>query len=376
MYRTMKKTIQQREVDRIEEDNEGQKADREAELWDYSGLGLSDEDVDLLTGMGVSPEQFLLQKDVITGVLNTVKGSTRPHRQSLQDYIESHISIKLENPFDTYTIVSTLGQGTFGTVYCGYCNRRYYAIKEYQSTSDFGQVQYEIGLQCRTTHPNIVTVYDVYYHNDRFYVTMEYMNYGSLTYLIHTNVKIPESVIAYVCKEVLLALRALHKNNEIHRDIKSQNILIDREGNVKISDFGSAAVLTIERSTRHTLVGTPLWMAPELINKKDYNTAVDIWSLGITAIEMAEKYPPYMNETDPNRIMYRIATSTSPALVNPSDWSHSFNDFLGYALEIDVNKRFSATQLLDHPFCSMACTKKEFRIFIALAEQKFKNDWK
>lgn len=96
-------------------------------VWDYSGLGLSDEDVDLLTGMGVSSEQFLLQKDVITGVLNTVKGSTRPHRQSLQDYIESRmaslpvrsvdISIKLENPFDTYTIVSTLGQGTFGTVY-------------------------------------------------------------------------------------------------------------------------------------------------------------------------------------------------------------------------------------------------------------------
>lgn len=165
---------------------------------------------------------------------------------------------------------------------------------------------------------------------------MAYMDAGSLADLLDTQVAFPEEAIAYVAKEVLTGLLYMHRNHEIHRDIKSVNILLDKDGHVKIADFGGAVILTKEESARTSLVGTPHWMAPELIRRIPYNEAVDIWSLGITILEMAEGYPPYSDVNDGMKAMLKIVTEPAPYLHEPESWSANFQDFVLEMLNKDV----------------------------------------
>jgi len=129
---------------------------------------------------------------------------------------------------------------------------------------------------------------------------------------------IPEHLMAYIFREVLTGLANLHHDHRIHRDIKSDNILISWDGKVKLSDFGYAAQLTTEEDKRTTVVGTPCWMAPELIIGSRYDTKVDIWSLGIVALEVAERDPPFLKE-NPLRALYMISNAPSPALKKPEE---------------------------------------------------------
>ena len=174
------------------------------------------------------------------------------------------------------------------------------------------------------------------------------MNAGSLADLLDTQVAFPEEAIAYVTKEVLEALKYMHRHHQIHRDIKSVNIMLDTEGHVKLVDFGGAAVLTKEQSKRNSLVGTPHWMAPELIRRIPYNDSVDIWSLGIT-------------------VMLKIVTDCAPFFQDPFAWSEDFQNFLGAMLEKDPANRMSATQLSQHKFLQRAYTREQFAQFIRLS---------
>jgi serine/threonine protein kinase len=135
---------------------------------------------------------------------------------------------------------------------------------------------------------------------------------------------------------------------------KSDNILISSDGGVKIADFGYAAQLTQQKQKRNTIVGTPYWMAPELIRGLNYDQKVDVWSLGIMMMEMAEGEPPYM-EFPPLRALFLITTKGIPALREPQKWSDDFKDFLALTLLKDPAKRPSATELLQHPFMQVAC---------------------
>lgn len=125
---------------------------------------------------------------------------------------------------------------------------------------------------------------------------MEFMDLGCLTEILGPEISFPESHIAYVCRNVLSALAYLHRTNKLHRDIKSDNVLMNSRGAIKLADFGFAVGLTKEADRRKSVVGTPFWMAPELISGKAYGGSVDIWSLGITALEMADGEPPYYHE--------------------------------------------------------------------------------
>ena len=196
---------------------------------------------------------------------------------------------------------------------------------------------------------------------------MEYMDAGSLADLLDTQVAFPEEAIAYVAKEVLKGLLEMHKNHEIHRDIKSVNILLDSSGHVKIADFGGAVILTQEESKRNSLVGTPHWMAPELIKRVNYDVSVDIWSLGITVLEMADGYPPHSDVNDSMKAMLKIITECAPSFQDPTIWSQEFHDFLGGMLEKDVNDRMSAYMLLKMPFLNKAYTSEQFSQFIKLS---------
>ncbi|EGG21282.1 hypothetical protein DFA_01163 [Cavenderia fasciculata] len=214
----------------------------------------------------------------------------------------------------------------------------------------------EIGIMKSCKHPNIIEYFDSYLVNDSLWVAMEFMGGGCLTEVLEqfSTVQLNEPQIAYICLETLKGLAYVHNQHRIHRDIKSDNILLGSDGSVKLADFGYAAQLTKNKQKRVTIVGTPYWMAPELIRGQNYDRKVDIWSLGIMAMEMAESEPPYMS-FPPLRALFLITTKGIPDLKDQGKWSEEFKDFVKKCLEKDAENRVDAHVLLKHPFLKFAC---------------------
>ncbi|KAI8616288.1 kinase-like domain-containing protein [Chytriomyces sp. MP71] len=210
----------------------------------------------------------------------------------------------------------------------------------------------EIRFMKELRHPNIVQYLDSFLVNYDLWLVLEYMEGGKLTDIIDHN-PLSEANIAAICLGTLSGLHHLHQLQIIHRDIKSDNILLSYEGAVKLTDFGFSAKLSSERHRRATMVGTPYWMAPEIVKQKDYGAKVDVWSLGIMAIECIEGEPPYLDE-DPLKALYLIATNGTPSLKRPDALSEIFKSFLGRCLEVDVGKRASSEDLTKHPFMTIA----------------------
>ncbi|EKE38189.1 hypothetical protein ENUP19_0047G0118 [Entamoeba nuttalli] len=221
----------------------------------------------------------------------------------------------------------------------------------------------EVVVLSKCVNDNIVKYVECYLINDMLWLVTELMDAGELTNAIdlHPTLPMKECHIAYVCKRVLQGLVYLHKMGIIHRDIKSDNILLHHKGTVKLSNFGFAAILTSAHPNRNSIVGTPFWMAPELIKSQNYDTKVDIWSLGITCREMADGTPPYM-DFPPMKALFQITTKGIPPL--EGTWDDKFKNFLNKCLNPDASKRSSAEELLQDPFISMECTEEEFIDFL------------
>lgn len=183
---------------------------------------------------------------------------------------------------------------------------------------------------------------------------MEYCGAGSVSDIMRLRKKtLTEEEIATILCDTLKGLEYLHLRRKIHRDIKAGNILLNTEGHAKLADFGVAGQLTDTMAKRNTVIGTPFWMAPEVIQEIGYDCVADIWSLGITALEMAEGKPPY-GDIHPMRAIFMIPTKPPPSFREPDRWSPELIDFVSKCLVKNPEERASASQLLYHEFIGNA----------------------
>ncbi|KAF9354613.1 Protein kinase [Mortierella sp. AD094] len=268
------------------------------------------------------------------------------------------------DPSTLYSKIKKVGQGASGSVYVAkhLTTNTKVAIKQMDLSLQPRKelVVNEILVMKESTNPNIVNYLDSFLvKGQELWVVMEYMEGGALTDVIDNN-KLSESQIACICLETCKGLQHLHSQNIIHRDIKSDNVLMDSYGHVKITDFGFCAKLTDQKNKRATMVGTPYWMAPEVVKQKEYGAKVDIWSLGIMAIEMIEQEPPYLDE-EPLKALYLIATNGTPTLKKPETLSAELKNFLAVCLCVDVKSRATSLELLEHEFLKKSCQMSGLR---------------
>ncbi|KAJ3319666.1 Protein kinase [Boothiomyces sp. JEL0866] len=256
------------------------------------------------------------------------------------------------DPAMFYTKLKKIGQGASGTVYIGKDNltNEKVAIKQMifamQPKKEY--LISEINLMKKLSHPNIINFKDAFLVKSDLCVIMELMDGGTLTEIME-QVHLTEPHIATICKESTKGLKYLHDSEIIHRDIKSDNILLGTDGSVKVTDFGYSAKLTTEKNKRATMLGTAYWMAPEVVQSKQYGPKIDVWSLGIMTIEMIDGEPPYFTE-DPVKALFLIVTNGTPTLKNPGKVSPQLRKFLDVCLVVKPEERASTAELLTYPF--------------------------
>eukprot|EP01102_Stenamoeba_stenopodia_P007922 TRINITY_DN2234_c0_g1_i1.p1 TRINITY_DN2234_c0_g1~~TRINITY_DN2234_c0_g1_i1.p1 ORF type:complete len:719 (+),score=245.29 TRINITY_DN2234_c0_g1_i1:147-2303(+) len=269
--------------------------------------------------------------------------------------------VSKDDPHKRFTNLKKIGQGTSGAVYVANDSKRggsQVAVKQMvlseQPNPDI--VINEILVMRDCQHRAIVNYIDSYLVGDVLWVIMEYMDATDLTAVIEACFPFKEEAIAAICKEVLEGLEHLHKKEIIHRDIKSDNVLCNSDGSIKVTDFGYGAILNPEKAKRTTLVGTPYWMAPEVIKGEAYDQKIDIWSTGIMALEMIDGEPPYMDEP-PVKALFSIVSKGRPPFKSPHEMSDNFKDFVNKCTVLDPGSRPTASELLKHPFIRTAGNK-------------------
>eukprot|EP01114_Cavostelium_apophysatum_P005180 TRINITY_DN1590_c0_g1_i1.p1 TRINITY_DN1590_c0_g1~~TRINITY_DN1590_c0_g1_i1.p1 ORF type:complete len:862 (-),score=188.68 TRINITY_DN1590_c0_g1_i1:748-3333(-) len=277
------------------------------------------------------------------------------------------------NPTDFFSDMSMVGSGASGLVYRATDIRSgsQIAIKKMILSQQAKPevVVNEIMIMREMNHQNIVNFIDSFLVEGALWVIMEYVEGCSLTQLIEGS-KFTEPQIALICKRVLEGLIYLHSKDIIHRDIKSDNILMGINGDIKITDFGYSAQLTAEENKRKSVVGTTYWMAPEVITSDaEYGNKCDIWSLGIMCIECVEGEPPYM-DYPAIRALFFIVSQGRPPFKKPDEMSEEIKDFISICTQIEAEKRPDAETLLQHPFLSFACAEDELIPMVTKVKKK------
>uniref|UniRef100_A0A671QSZ1 non-specific serine/threonine protein kinase n=1 Tax=Sinocyclocheilus anshuiensis TaxID=1608454 RepID=A0A671QSZ1_9TELE len=263
------------------------------------------------------------------------------------------------DPHQTWETMGELGDGAFGKVYKAQNQTTgvLAAVKviEVRSEEQLDDYITEIDILASCRHTNIISLMDAIFFEGWLWILIEYCPGGALDdIMLELERGLTEQQISEVCCQSLQALSYLHQHHIIHRDLKAGNILLTMDGQVKLADFGVSAKNDNTIQKRSTFIGTPYWMAPEVImceTSKDnpYTTKADIWSLGITLIEAAEMEPPH-HSLNPMRVLLKITKSPPPTLSNPRQWSSHFQDFLRRTLQKNPESRWGAQQLMAHPF--------------------------
>ncbi|XP_022225883.1 serine/threonine-protein kinase hippo [Drosophila obscura] len=258
----------------------------------------------------------------------------------------------LQPPEKVFDIMYKLGEGSYGSVYKALHKEScsIVAIKLVPVESDLHEIIKEISIMQQCDSPYVVRYYGSYFKQYDLWICMEYCGAGSVSDIMRLRKKtLTEDEIATIMSDTLKGLVYLHLRRKIHRDIKAANILLNTEGYAKLADFGVAGQLTDTMAKRNTVIGTPFWMAPEVIEEIGYDCVADIWSLGITALEMAEGKPPY-GDIHPMRAIFMIPQKPPPSFREPDRWSTEFIDFVSKCLVKAPDERATATELLEHEF--------------------------
>ncbi|KAF4098163.1 serine/threonine-protein kinase 10 [Onychostoma macrolepis] len=281
------------------------------------------------------------------------------------------------NPNDIWEIIGELGDGAFGKVYKAQ-NKETGALAaakviETKSEEELEDYMVEIDILASCNHQYIVKLLDAFFYDNKLSIMIEFCPGGAVdATMLELDRGLEEPQIRVICKQMLQALQYLHSMKIIHRDLKAGNILLTLEGDIKLADFGVSAKNTKTLQRRDSFIGTPYWMAPEVVmceTMKDapYDYKADIWSLGITLIELAQIEPPH-HELNPMRVLLKIAKSEPPSLEQPAKWSMEFKDFLKIALDRNPETRPTSAQLLEHPFVSSVKTNRPLRELVAEAK--------
>jgi serine/threonine protein kinase len=292
-------------------------------------------------------------------------------RSPLNDTLVKRLAIKHRNntlqisqdKSADLSLLNLLGEGSFGAVYKSLHKPTgaIVAVKIIPNTggtaSEDEKIKGEIDILSRCDSPYIVGYFECFIRPPtekpgEMWIVMEFCEGGSMTDLIEASAgyTLPEDCIRAVCASIVLGLEYLHGVASVcHRDIKCGNVLLTDDGHVKLADFGVSAELTNTLNKRKTVVGSPYWMAPEVIRESHYDGRADVWSLGITAIEMAEGAPPHAN-LHPLRAIFVIPTKPAPTLADPDNWSPEMLDFVRCCCQKDPNQRHDSAMLSSHPF--------------------------
>ncbi|KAM6251389.1 serine/threonine-protein kinase 10 isoform 1-T1 [Porphyrio hochstetteri] len=281
------------------------------------------------------------------------------------------------DPGEVWEVVGELGDGAFGKVYKAK-NKETGALAaakviETKSEDELEDYMVEIEILATCDHRHIVKLLGAFYWDGKLWIMIEFCPGGAVdAVMLELDRGLTEPQIQVICRQMLEALHYLHNKKIIHRDLKAGNVLLTQDGDIKLADFGVSAKNIKTLQKRDSFIGTPYWMAPEVVmceTMKDtpYDYKADIWSLGITLIEMAQIEPPH-HELNPMRVLLKIAKSDPPTLSCPSKWSLEFKDFLKTALDKNPETRPSAAQLLEHPFVSKVTNNRALRELVAEAK--------
>lgn len=276
----------------------------------------------------------------------------------------------LPDPDNRFDLQEVIGTGVCSKVYRAFdkegnrsvavkCQRYenemvHYINEEYRVLRDF------------STHPNLPAFYGVYRKKfttaqpDEIWFILELCEGGSVIDIIRSlqtiNKRVTEEHLSYILREIAKAVLHLHDNKVIHRDIRGSNILMTKDGEIKLCDFGLSADVKSTDGRRSTFIGSPSWMAPEVVacskgerNSIGYESRAEVWALGITAIELADGKPPFA-DMHPTRAMFQILRNPPPTLYRQSLWSQNFNDFIAECLEKNPDHRPFLGEIMEHPF--------------------------